>query len=120
LVDKAYGQGHRVYVNAPSDQVARHLDRLLWTYQQSSFVPHGMLGEVDGQLTPVLIGWARDPTGEKDVLVNLTLEVPVFFSRFDRLAEVIGIDPEQRSKGRERYRFYRDRGYPLQYHEMKP
>ena len=31
LADKAYRQGHRVYLHAASAEQARHLDRLLWT-----------------------------------------------------------------------------------------
>ena len=119
LLEKAQGQGLRVYVNAPSEPVARALDRLIWTFRQDSFIPHGLFGAADGSLTQVLIGWDRDPTGESQVLLNLAPDVPLYFSRFERLAEVVGADPDARQRGRERYRFYRDRGYPLDYHEMQ-
>ena len=50
------------------------------------------------------------------MLINLGSDVPTFFGRFDRVAEIV-LDPE-RDLGRERYRHYRDRGYPLQHHEL--
>jgi DNA polymerase-3 subunit chi len=118
LVEKAYSQGRRVYVNAASDTEVEDLDRLLWTFRDGSFVPHGPLGAADPLLTPVLLGCGREPGDEDDVLINLTADVPGFFSRFDRVAEVIDADPERRRCGRERYRFYRDRGYPLNLHEI--
>ena len=43
-------------------------------------------------------------------------EVPYFFGRFDRVAEIIV--QNQVSEGRIRYKFYRDRGYPLQHHQL--
>jgi DNA polymerase-3 subunit chi len=48
--------------------------------------------------------------------VNLHAQTPPFFSRFERLAEIVGIDDAE--AGRERYRFYRERGYELRAHDM--
>ena len=118
LVDKVYGQGHRVYIHAGSDTEVHHLDRLLWTFREQSFIPHGRAGEANPELTPVLLGWQGDPQQEDDVLINLAPVVPEFFSRFDRVAEIMDGDPEVRRAGRERFRFYRDRGYPLEDHEI--
>ena len=61
---------------------------------------------------------AEPPTRLSDVLVNLTDTVPLFFSRFERVVELIGATDGERALGRERYRFYRDRGYPLQTHHL--
>ena len=36
--------------------------------------------------------------------------------RFDRVAEVVVQDI--RDEGRDRYKFYRDRGFPLHHHEL--
>ena len=120
LAEKAYAQGRRVYLHAGSDGELRHLDRLLWTFRDGSFVPHGLFGESDARFTPVLLGSEQDPQPEEDVLINLAPAVPAFFSRFQRLTEVLDGDPEIRRAGRERFRFYRDRGYPLNTHELRP
>jgi len=52
------------------------------------------------------------------LLINLGLDVPGFFSRFERVAEVVDGDETQKAKGRERFRFYKDRGYPLETHKL--
>ena len=39
-------------------------------------------------------------------------------SFFGRLAEIVGADPEDAQAGRERYRFYRERGYELRTHSL--
>lgn len=50
---------------------------------------------------------------ERDVLLNLSTEVPHFFSSFDSTLEVICTGSSAKDTGRERYRYYKSRGYPL-------
>ncbi|MEJ2061404.1 MAG: DNA polymerase III subunit chi [Gammaproteobacteria bacterium] len=114
LAAKAYGLGHRIHIHTAGPPQSEQLDDLLWTFQDGSFVPHE-IGNDPG--TPVTINHAHTPEGECDVLINLAADVPAFFSRFLRVAEVL--DEGTRETGRERYRFYRDRGYALRHHELK-
>ena len=118
LVEKAYRQQHRIFIHTASPEESQHMDRLLWTYRQDSFIPHGLLHKVDAALTPVLIGHEDEAGDEHDVLVNLSNRVPAFFSRFERLAEPLDQTPELVTAGRERFRYYRERGYPLNHHEI--
>lgn len=118
LVEKAYKMGHKVYIHTESEDQAQQMDDLLWTFRDGSFVPHGRHPKQTGNHSPVLIGHDSDPQGDTDVLINLTREVPPFFSRFERVAEVVDSAPVNRTQARERYRFYRDRGYELQTHEL--
>ncbi|MBU0499204.1 MAG: DNA polymerase III subunit chi [Gammaproteobacteria bacterium] len=118
LVEKACQQGHRVFIHVASEEVALHMDRLLWTFRQGSFIPHGLLHRVDRALTPVLISHQGDPGEEQDVLVNLSDQVPAFFSRFERMLEPLDRTPDALAAGRERFRFYRERGYPIEHHDI--
>ena len=43
---------------------------------------------------------------------------PPFFSRFERLADVVGRDAEVADAGRRRWKFYRDHGYAMQHHRL--
>ena len=118
LCEKIYHQGRRILVHTNSEEETRHLERLLWTFRQGSFVPHGIADSCDATVTPVIISHRQDAGLEKDVLVNLNQEVPNFFSRFDRVAEIIDQEPQVVTAGRDRFRFYRDRGYPLKKHDI--
>lgn len=118
IAEKAYRQGRRVLIQAGTDEEANHIDRLLWTFKQNSFLPHGFPNKVDTAITPILINQASNPGNEHDVLINLCHETPDFFSRFERVAELIDHDPQVKQAGRQRFRFYRDRGYPLNSHEI--
>lgn len=118
VIEKAWRSGHGVYVHTASGEQTALCDRLLWTFRQGSFVPHVPAAEDDG-VSPVLIGHEAEPALRlHDVIVNLGDEVPVFFSAFERLLEPVAGDEQQRRQARERYRFYRDRGYALETHEL--
>lgn len=119
LAEKAFDQGHRVYIHAADEGAVARLDQLLWTFRPDSFLPHERIDAPDADVdTPIHIGTGDEPGPHDDVLINLADEVPLFFSRFHRLAEVIAGDEAHRAAGRERYRFYRDRGYPLEAHNL--
>jgi len=115
LAEKAFDQGRHVLIRPPSRVDARRLDELLWTYSQGSFVPHKLVSDAaPTPLEPVLIDDGPGPRGDRwDLLINLGADVPDYFSRYARLAEVVDGDEGRRAQGRERYRFYRDRGYAL-------
>ena len=121
LLEKAYHKSHKIYLQTQNQAQAQHLDRLIWTYQQGSFLPHIQLeanSKVD-KLTPIQISYGADQCPHDDVLINLATEVPLFFSRFHRVAEIIPADTTLRTQARERFRFYRDRGYTLHTHSIK-
>lgn len=119
LVERIHTEGFRIFIQVPDREQARHIDRLLWTFRQQSFLPHGPADEADPELTPILIGHGGDPGDENQVLINVGLEVPTFFSSFERLCEPVDQDPAVRHAGRKRYAYYRDRGYPLHHHKIQ-
>ncbi len=118
LTEKAYRQGHRIYINTESDTQLRQLDDMLWVFRDGSFLPHAIFdGSID---TPekILLGHGAEPQDCSDVLVNLSSGVPAWFGRFDRVAELVDGNEGQRAAARERYQFYRDRGYTLNTHDI--
>ncbi len=129
ITEKARQQKLKVYLHSENAADAARLDGLLWTFSQGSFIPHRLVGSGsdDPVEESVLIGRndlaAETPadtpvTQSWDLMINLTTQVPGFFSRYDRVAEVIDANPVRRENGRERFRFYRDRGYELNTHNL--
>lgn len=118
LAAKAMRQNLRVLVHAPDPEVARAVDRLLWTTPPTGFVPHCMVHDRLAAETPVLIGTGPEDLPHDEVLLNLGAERPAHFARFQRLVEIVGRDPEDRAAARERFRFYRERGYQIYTHSL--
>lgn len=119
VAEKARQAGQRVLIHTPVEAEQRHVDGLLWTLWENSFIPHGQLGSDDPELNPILIGDGGQDHSEHQVLINLAAEVPVFFSRFERLIECVDHDEQTKSASRERFRYYRERGYPLETHKIR-
>ncbi len=118
LAEKVYQSGSQLYVHAVDEAQTQQLNQLLWTFRQGSFIPHERADQ-DDETSPILIGHTPQPPPRiNDVLLNLAIEVPVFFSRFERVLEVVGSQAEEREQARSRFRFYRDRGYELETHEL--
>jgi len=120
LTEKAYRQGHQVYIHTESDRQLKQLDELLWTFRDGSFLPHRIhaAGSDIAADQPILLGHTAEPEGPGDVLLNLAGAVPSFFSRFNRVAELVGGEDTQVAAARSRYRFYKDRGYTLNTHNL--
>jgi DNA polymerase-3 subunit chi len=105
-----------MHLHVADEAAAADLDDLLWNYPEHRFVPHGLAGDRHGAARhPVEIGW-QPPADPEGLLVNLAPEIPSFFGRFDRVAEIV-VDAN-RDDGRARYKFYRDRGFPLFHHDL--
>lgn len=117
LAEKAWSLKNQVYIHTSDAQSAGALDNLLWTFRAGSFIPHQLCNEATTDC-PVVIGHEREPEQTYEVLINLDVGVPLFFSRFERVIEIVNQDENVRQDGRERFKFYRDRGYDLHSHNL--
>ncbi|HYF58656.1 MAG TPA: DNA polymerase III subunit chi [Burkholderiaceae bacterium] len=117
LVRKIYRTGQRVVVCCDDPARLAAFDQALWTFAPQDFVPHVMAGDPLADETPIVLAVSPDGLPWHDVLVNLGDATPEGFARFERLVEVVADDPADRDSGRARWRFYRDRGYPLDTHD---
>ena len=112
LVEKAYKQGHHIYIHTDSAEQTEQLNQCLWAFRADSFVPHELTGNQHSDCT-VLIGHDSKPPRLMDLLINMAIEQPVFFSQFERVAEFINDNDSHKIAGRKRYQFYQQRGYEL-------
>jgi DNA polymerase III subunit chi len=119
IAAKAHGQGKQVMIYAPDAAVAAAIDRLLWTTPALGFVPHCRDSDALAAETPVLIGSDAAALRQADVMINLDSAQPPAFARFERLVEIVGLDEAGVEAGRERYRFYKARGYALKTHDLR-
>jgi len=117
IAAKAYERGLRTLIYVPDAATGGKLDQLLWSTPALGFVPHCLAGDELAAVTPIVIDQRGEDVTHDDVLLNLCAERPPFFSRFQRLVEIVGLDEEDKAAARERWRFYRERGYALDTHD---
>lgn len=115
LCQKAYdSQQHTLLLTRDPGQ-SEHFDQRLWTWRDDSFLPHDRQ-EVDGMTVPILIHDSPQARGDRHLLINLSDQVPEFFTQFERVLEFITED--NKMQAREHYRYYKERGYPLKHHPL--
>ena len=119
LVAKAYAQGRRVRVLTPDTQATKELDALLWELPPDGFLPHVALNSPLASETPIIIDHEATHEGVADVLINLSATPPSFFARFERMFEIVGSDEAVAAAGRDRWKFYKARGYEMTHTVMQ-
>ena len=119
LVRKAHAARCRIVVLAPAAELAA-LDAALWALSEDAFLPHVMAGDPLAPRTPIVLADSDAvPLPHHHVLINLSDATPTHFARFERMFEVISADEGETIAGRERFRFYKQRGYPLTHTDVK-
>lgn len=114
LVRKARAANCQVVLLTGDQAELAALDQALWTFSELEFLPHVPLSDPLAANTPIVL--TADDQAEVphyQILVNLSSRTPTHFARFERMFEIISRDPDDTAAGRERYRFYQQRGYPL-------
>ena len=117
LTDKVVKLGHSVFISTENARQTQQLDDMMWTFSDSSFVPHARQDDDTAADAPVIIGH-REPRSTGHLLINLSGGIPGHLHNFERVAEIINDAPENLHQGRMRYSAYKRDEYPLHYHEM--
>src|SRR5947207_1324655 len=84
LAGKACARKQRVLIYAPQSDVASRIDRMLWTWQATGFLPHCATHDPLAPETPVLIAADEQTPPQCQLLLNLSAECPPHFERFER------------------------------------
>lgn len=123
LVKMALKHKFRIHIHTDNEQTSQKVDKLLWAQEAQSFITHAVVNEetqLQGSISmeQVMISHDFEPIHNCDYLINLSNQRPTFFSRFLKVAEILDNNDNILSAGRERYAFYRDRGYTLEFHKL--
>ncbi len=115
LCQKAYENKQLTLLLTKSQQQTEHLDRELWIFNDDSFIPHDTQ-ESDEFETPILIHVNSGVGSERQLLINLADTIPSNFAQYGRIIELV--TEENKQQAREHYSFYKERGYPLNHHNL--
>jgi len=123
LSHKAMQGGVRTVISSPDAMTSEALDKLLWHYPATAFIPHclndaGQMPALSLSKWPVVLDHGGDKFPHHELLISLHNECSPFFSRFERVIEIVSDNAEDSRMGRERYRFYKDRGYELRHFDL--
>ncbi|GEN24180.1 DNA polymerase III subunit chi [Halomonas cupida] len=122
LTETIARKGYRLYLHAEDEQMARELDERLWDFRPDAYVPHALEGSDEASRVPVTIGWQEAPASidpPPQAMLNLSPDIPEWFSRFERVAEIINQHQDVLTAKRECWKIYKQRGYPVTPHQLK-
>lgn len=124
---KRYLAGQRVVVYCSDGRRLSAFDRMLWAFDDISFIPHVLANDPLAADTPVVLT-AADPSAvlrqspaasAPDIwLLNLDDACPPNYDGFVRLLEFVSDDPADRQAARQRWRTYQAAGHPVQSHDL--
>ncbi len=120
LCEKATQQKLKTRVDVVDTTVANQLDKLLWTFSPTSFVPHCLASDKLAEVTPVVLRTESAQTDviHYDVLLNLGTEVPPGVEIAKRVIEVVDKTDLDKQLARTRYRYYQAQGYDIHHHRL--
>lgn len=119
LCNKALASGAKLVIWTLDSAASERLSRMLWSIPSIGFVPHCSSTDPLAARTPIVLDYLGEIFPHDQVLINLRSEVPAFFSRFERLIELVSADDDDdKQHARERFRYYRDRGYEIRTHDL--
>ncbi|MGL4231697.1 MAG: DNA polymerase III subunit chi [Casimicrobium sp.] len=118
LALKVFAAKRALRIATPDANATQSLDRLLWEQPEDAFVPHVPLASPLRDATPIILDHEAAHEGACDVLINLCHVPPKYFSRFERLIEIVGRDEDSAKAGRERWQFYKERGYAMTHTDL--
>jgi DNA polymerase III subunit chi len=120
LVEKAYNDKHKIYINTSSLKETQDIDAQLWTFRDISFVPHKIINANDVTQAVILIGYAiAAPAYQNDILINLAPEIPAFYNQFQHIITIVPNDENLRNQSRKHYQYYKQNGLQVETHNVK-
>ena len=110
--------GLRVLLHTPDEATADTLDKLLWHYPSTAFIPHCRCHEAEANEMPVVLGHRDEIWPHSELLISLHTACLPFFNQFQRVIEIVSQDQEDARMGRDRYKFYKDRGCEMRHFDL--
>ncbi len=112
IIKKFYEEGKKILVSSKNSILIDDLNKLLWTFEQLSFIPHSTSKDYDS-FTPVLLtetGYKNDSIIKKDynIFINLDDEVKTDYYNYEIVIELVSGNEHQKNLAREKYLYYKN------------
>ncbi len=118
MASKAWSAGNHVYMYTETEDTAKKLDDLLWTFRDISFVPHEIYNETENNEAPITIGFGNHFPNHSQVMINLDYKIPEFAEKFSRIIEIVENNEKNKKVARQRYRQYKENDYEIHDHKI--
>lgn len=119
LLGKGLQQGLSMAVVTDSPAASQVLDRFLWEFPPTGFLPHCAADHPLATETPILLDHRSEKLQARDVLFSWQSHAPLIHARFGRIIELVAQDdPAGREAARNRVASYRAAGFDVDFTDM--
>lgn len=119
IVAKALERKHRILIKAGSKERVEALDTALWTQDPASFLPHGYVKDGFEKEQPVWLTTEDENPNGANVLILTDGAKSDITDKFSLCCEMFdGNDDAAVTAARERWKFYKDKGYTAAYFQQ--
>ncbi|MGH7032527.1 MAG: DNA polymerase III subunit chi [Stellaceae bacterium] len=121
LLERALKESHRAVVLAGSSERIDHLNQVLWTYEDASFLPHGSARDGNAARQPVYLTAEEANPNQAGMLVLIDGADAKDVAAFQRVCDMFdGNDEAAVEAARQRWRAAKAQGHVLTYWEQTP
>lgn len=112
---KAHENQQRVLLLTQTEQDSHRLDKALWTFDDTHFIPHGV-SDAEQKLNCINISHETQANEQYDILININHVIPEHIGQFARVIELV--HDNNKDIAREHFRYYKDRGYHINHNTV--
>ena len=116
LLERGRASGHNIVVRAGSAERVEHLNALLWTYGDATFLAHGSARDGNAEKQPIWLSADADNPNGASMLVLVDGVAAADLRGFARIVDLFdGNDETAVAAARERWREAKTAGHSLTY-----
>ncbi len=118
LSEKSFTQHRKLHILCENQDGAYTMDETLWQLPANRFIPHALMNDNNPHLSPITIGFDGQDGSHKDILMQLSNNIPSIWTKYRRVIEIVGQDTDKVAS-RDRYRAYQEKGVQIQIFDLR-
>ena len=119
--EKVISAKHPLVIRCKNQSHCEEVSYSIHNFSKKDFLPCAQFSDKSADLFPIILSTVSEiPLWADDIIVllNLDTKIEITFSSYRRVIEIVDQTEPNRKKGRERYKFYKERGYEIFGHRV--
>ena len=115
LIEKAYESDYRISVKTNDNFIESEINRVLWTYSQKTFIPHGSSVDPMPNEHPVYISCSDENPNNSNLKIIVD-SFEMYEKGFEKLLYIFLDSNPNKENAEKLYNKYLDKGFKISYH----
>ena len=119
--EKVIAVKHPMVIRCKNQSHCEEVGHSIHNFSKKDFLPCAEFSDERADLFPIILSTVSEvPLWADDIIVllNLDTKIETTFSSYSRVIEIVDQTELNRQKGRERYKYYKERGYEIFGHRV--